>query len=428
MRAFARTLCGDATASDDLAQDAMVKAWAARASFQTGTNMKAWAFMILRNQFYSEKRRTWRESQLDQDAAERTLIAVDDPASPLALDELRMALAMLPAEQREALILVGAGGFAYEEVAEICGCALGTAKSRVSRARRALQDILISGDYVRDKRPASDAIHSLCQMHPPETQRQSPRFPGTWRDAVKRPWRSMSTIRIRLTAAMAAALLPVLMLGAFQAVVSFQQAGRELRQNLANSAERSAAVARARVESADILLQTLAPGAVGFQCAQRLGEVIDRIPGYLNLIRFDRQGRVVCSARTVPADPGRAATGWFRQLAGGGQIAIARDPRSAYASEPAVLAAARADGADGAFDGAVVAVISLSSLQPQLSDPSLPRGAEVGLADAGGGYITVTRPGAFPRLPADWKAQVQARGSLVWYGRDTVGQSRVYSA
>ena len=245
---------------------------------------------------------------------------------------------------------------------------------------------------------------------------------------MKKPWRSLSTIRIRLTAAMAAALLPVLLLGAFQAVVGFQQAGRELRQNLTNSAERSAAIARARVESADVLLQTLAPGAVGFQCAQRLGEVIERIPGYLNLIRFDRQGRVVCSARTVPADPGRSESAWFRQLASGGQIAIARDPGAAYAAEPAVLAAARAKGPDGAFDGAVVAVIALSSLQPSLSDPSLPRGAEVGLVEASGGYITMTRPGAFPKLPADWKAQVTARGSLVWYGRDATGQGRVYSA
>jgi RNA polymerase sigma-70 factor (ECF subfamily) len=81
--------------------------------------MKAWTFMILRNQFYSEKRRSWRQSQLDQEAAERTLVAVDDPESPVALDELRLALATLPEEQREALILVGAGGFAYEEAAEI---------------------------------------------------------------------------------------------------------------------------------------------------------------------------------------------------------------------------------------------------------------------------------------------------------------------
>ena len=161
LRAFARTLTGDPTAADDLAQDAMMKAWDARASFQLGTNMKAWTFMILRNQFYSDKRRSWRQSQLDQEAAERTLVAVDDPEAPVALDELRLGLGMLPAEQREALILVGAGGFAYEEAAEICGCAVGTVKSRVSRARRALQAILEAGSYDRDGASASDAMRAI---------------------------------------------------------------------------------------------------------------------------------------------------------------------------------------------------------------------------------------------------------------------------
>jgi len=161
LRAFARTLCGDPAAADDLAQDAMMKAWDARNSFQMGTNMKAWTFMILRNQFYSEKRRSWRQIQLDQEAAERTLVAVDDPESPVALDELRLGLAMLPAEQREALILVGAGGFAYEEAAEICNCAVGTVKSRVSRARRALHAILDSGSYDRDGAAAGDAMRAI---------------------------------------------------------------------------------------------------------------------------------------------------------------------------------------------------------------------------------------------------------------------------
>ena len=161
LRAFARTLAGDPTAADDLAQDAMMKAWDARQSYQMGTNMKAWTFMILRNQFYSEKRRSWRQTQLDQEAAERTLVAVDDPEAPVALDELRQGLAMLPPEQREALILVGAGGFAYEEAAEICGCAVGTVKSRVSRARRALQGILEAGSYKRDGASASEAMRAI---------------------------------------------------------------------------------------------------------------------------------------------------------------------------------------------------------------------------------------------------------------------------
>lgn len=161
LRAFARTLAGDPTSADDLAQDAMMKAWDARASYQMGTNMKAWTFMILRNQFYSEKRRSWRQTQLDQEAAERTLVAVDDPEAPVALDELRLGLGMLPPEQREALILVGAGGFAYEEAADICGCAVGTVKSRVSRARRALQGILEDGAYNRDGASAGDAMRSI---------------------------------------------------------------------------------------------------------------------------------------------------------------------------------------------------------------------------------------------------------------------------
>ncbi len=161
LRAFARTLAGNPTAADDLAQDAMMKAWDARASYQMGTNMKAWTFMILRNQFYSEKRRSWRSTQLDQEAAERTLIAIDDPESPVHLDEMRLAIKKLPAEQREALILVGAGGFAYEEAADICGCAVGTVKSRVSRARRALHEIMESGNYDRDGRPAGDAMRSI---------------------------------------------------------------------------------------------------------------------------------------------------------------------------------------------------------------------------------------------------------------------------
>ncbi len=161
LRAFARTLAGDPTAADDLAQDAMMKAWDARASFQMGTNMKAWTFMILRNQFYSEKRRAWRQTQLDQEAAERTLVAIDNPEAPIALDEVRLGLSRLPPEQREALVLVGAGGFAYEEAADICNCAVGTVKSRVSRARRALQAILEDGAYVRDGGSASDAMNSI---------------------------------------------------------------------------------------------------------------------------------------------------------------------------------------------------------------------------------------------------------------------------
>lgn len=142
LRAFARSLCNDATMADDLAQEALAKAWKARESFEPGTSLKAWTFMILRNQFYSEKRRSWRSAPLDVEMAEKTLLASDDPTVPMELLELRTALTKLPDDQREALILVGAGGMAYEEAAQVCGCAVGTIKSRVSRARRALEVLL----------------------------------------------------------------------------------------------------------------------------------------------------------------------------------------------------------------------------------------------------------------------------------------------
>nr|WP_321361297.1 sigma-70 family RNA polymerase sigma factor [uncultured Hyphomonas sp.] len=142
LRAFARSLCGDSTLADDLAQDAMLKAWHARQSFQAGTNMKAWAFTILRNIFYSEKRRSWRRSSLDPEVAEATLVSPANSGDELDLLALRNALNMLPDDQREALVLVGAGGLAYEEAAEVCGCAVGTIKSRVSRARKAVADLL----------------------------------------------------------------------------------------------------------------------------------------------------------------------------------------------------------------------------------------------------------------------------------------------
>ena len=161
MRAFARSLCRDAVAADDLAQDALLKAWNNRSSYQAGTNMKAWTFMILRNQFYSDKRRSWRSTQLDPEVAERTLVAVSNPMASLELDEVRRALAKLPEDQREALILIGAGGLSYEEVSEICGCAIGTIKSRVSRARDRLAALLEDGAYDQDDMLPSNAMGNL---------------------------------------------------------------------------------------------------------------------------------------------------------------------------------------------------------------------------------------------------------------------------
>ncbi len=142
LRAFARTLCGNRDVADDLAQESLASAWKARASFQPGTNMKAWLFMIQRNAFYSAHRRKWRQVGWDEEAMDRVLVTSPSQQASVELTELKRAMSLLPDEQREALILVGAGGFSYHEAALICGCAIGTMKSRVSRARNTIASLM----------------------------------------------------------------------------------------------------------------------------------------------------------------------------------------------------------------------------------------------------------------------------------------------
>jgi RNA polymerase sigma-70 factor (ECF subfamily) len=154
-------LSGSANAGDDLAQETLAKALAARAGFEAGTNMKAWTFTILRNIFYTEKRRSWRSCELDPDVAESTLVAADNPTSALELDELRRALTMLPDDQREALILIGAAGLSYDEVSAVTGAPIGTIKSRVSRARDRIALIYAEGDIARDGQPAHTAMSAI---------------------------------------------------------------------------------------------------------------------------------------------------------------------------------------------------------------------------------------------------------------------------
>ena len=147
LRAFAVSLAGKHDKADDLVQDAIMKAWAKQDSFEPGTNMKAWLFTILRNEFYSQMRKRGREIQ-DSDGyfTERMSVHPGQYGS-LDLRDFQVALARLPDDQREAIILVGASGFSYEEAANVCGCAIGTIKSRVSRARAQLQvELKISGD------------------------------------------------------------------------------------------------------------------------------------------------------------------------------------------------------------------------------------------------------------------------------------------
>jgi RNA polymerase sigma-70 factor, ECF subfamily len=156
LRAFSRGLCRHREMADDLAQDTMMRAWAARASYTQGSNFRAWMFMIMRNQFYTTLRKNSRTTSLDPEVAERVLIAAPAQQNGINVDDVAKALQRLPAEQREVLLLIGANGLSYEEAAEIIGCAIGTVKSRLARGRAALS-VLIDG-------PADDALFAPPQQ------------------------------------------------------------------------------------------------------------------------------------------------------------------------------------------------------------------------------------------------------------------------
>lgn len=149
LRAFARSLCGNPAEADDLVQETLIKAWTARASFQDGSSMRAWTFRILRNHFYSERRRAWRKQEQGGEIPENAAVSGEGQSWALQLDDVRRALLDIPDEQREALVLVGAGGLSYEEAASVCGCAVGTVKSRVNRGRAALEKRMETGVSLR---------------------------------------------------------------------------------------------------------------------------------------------------------------------------------------------------------------------------------------------------------------------------------------
>jgi RNA polymerase sigma-70 factor (ECF subfamily) len=142
LRAFAISLSGNIDRADDLVQDTLVRAIANSHRFEPGTNLNAWLFTILRNLFHSEYRKRRREVEDPDGAYAEQLTSLPEQGARLDFEDFRSALATLPSEQREALLLVGASGFSYEETAEICGCAVGTVKSRVNRARSRLSGML----------------------------------------------------------------------------------------------------------------------------------------------------------------------------------------------------------------------------------------------------------------------------------------------
>jgi RNA polymerase sigma-70 factor (ECF subfamily) len=152
LRAFAISLSGNVDRADDLVQETLLRAMANIDSFQPGTNMSAWLFTILRNLFRSEYRKRRREVEDADGSYADTLKSQPEQHGRVEFEEFRAALAKLPPDQREALLLVGASGFSYEEAAAICECAVGTIKSRVNRARTRLA-VLLAIDSADDFGP-----------------------------------------------------------------------------------------------------------------------------------------------------------------------------------------------------------------------------------------------------------------------------------
>ncbi len=165
LRAFAVSLVGQPDKADDLVQDTIMKAWGNQDRFEPGTNMKAWLFTILRNVFYSQMRKRGREVQDSDGVFTERLANHPEQYGSMDLQDFKKALDQLPDDQREAIVLIGASGFSYEEAAEICDCAVGTVKSRVNRARERLKVLLdVSGhnDYGPDSSSAAVASRAFA--------------------------------------------------------------------------------------------------------------------------------------------------------------------------------------------------------------------------------------------------------------------------
>lgn len=142
LRGFARGLCRDRVLADDLVQEAMMRAWASRHTYTTGSNFRAWMFMILRNHYYSGSKKRARYTVWDPEAAERILVQEATQESGLHVDDVMGAIHRLPEQQREILLLVAGAGLSYEEAAAVTGANIGTVKSRLNRGRAAVKALI----------------------------------------------------------------------------------------------------------------------------------------------------------------------------------------------------------------------------------------------------------------------------------------------
>lgn len=242
-------------------------------------------------------------------------------------------------------------------------------------------------------------------------------------------------IRFRLGWGMAIALLPILLLGAFQAEAAFRTQDIERRSDLQLAAERTAATAKSHLDSTGVLLQALRPEALEVFCEPRLTDLVERLEGLDGLARLTRTGATVCASRglseAAPAWLAEAsASPWFLRLKSGEGVVLARAPAISGRS-PGLIVAIRLERPLGAFDGAMVALIPLSSLQPDVDDPALPAGSQAALTDGQGRLLTASDADAFVLSGGDnlagWVGRARTGASGIFAADDAQGRPRVYA-
>jgi len=259
------------------------------------------------------------------------------------------------------------------------------------------------------------------------------RFGRAWGRKLGRP--SVQGIRFRMGWAMAAALLPILLLSAAQTQAEFRRQAEDRRIDLQLAAERSAAEAKARIDSTVVLLQALAPEGAGFYCEPRLTALVSRLDALSALQRYSATGEPVCASRsdaaTGPALIGAAADvrgqEWYQRLRQGEDVVMARAP----GAPGALIVAVRSERPMGAFQGAMAAVIPLTALQPDIQDPALPSGSQSSLIDAQGRILVSTEPSTFAVQDegaiAAWAQRAQKGEAALFEARDTRGRRHVYA-
>ncbi len=257
------------------------------------------------------------------------------------------------------------------------------------------------------------------------------RLGRAWRLKLGRP--SVHGIRFRMGLAMAVALLPILLLSAAQTQSEFRRQAEDRRIDLQLAAERSAADAKARIDSTVVLLQALAPEGAGFYCEPRLTALVSRLDALSALQRYSATGEPVCASRdnavaaTTAVPENVRDQNWYQRLRQGEDVVMARAP----GAPGSLIVAVRSERPMGAFQGVMAAVIPLTALQPDILDPALPPGSQSALTDGDGRILVSTDPSAFSvqgeRAIAAWAKSAQQGQPALFEGRDARGRRHVYA-